>query len=324
LALESALRQTIAGTPGPIANAARYVMGWQDADGQPTGRGGKRLRPLLCLFAAESLGGTIDRAMPAAVAVEVVHNFSLVHDDVQDGDEERHGRPAAWTLHGVAQAINLGDYFHTAAVRALMDGPGPLAARAAALSVLLEATTQMIEGQWSDISFEACSTVAVDDYVAMTAAKTGALLGAPLEMGAIFAGADRDRATALGRWGRQIGIAFQAHDDYLGIWGDPEITGKSNANDIMRKKKTLPIVLALQDPAAAEVITGAYGTGTLPESAVRDVLAALEATGSNRACRALADRYATQADRLLDGIFPDDGTRARFRQVADYIVSRSS
>jgi len=322
--LETALRLALTGQAEPITAAARYVMGWEDASGRPTDRGGKRLRPLLCLFAAESLGGAIDLAMPAAVAVELVHNFSLVHDDVQDGDKERHGRPAAWALHGAAQAINLGDYLHTAAVRALVDGPGPVDSRAAALSVLLEATAQMIEGQWADISFEARSVVAVEDYLAMTAGKTGALLGAPLEMGAIMAGAPRDRAAALGRWGRQIGIAFQAHDDYLGIWGDPAITGKSNANDIIRKKKTLPVVLALQDQAAAAVITAAYSNEVVPTSAVRDITAAIEATGSDVTCRALAAHYVALADGLLNGIFPDAVTRARFRQVADYLVSRSA
>jgi geranylgeranyl diphosphate synthase type I len=299
-------------------------MGWEDESGRPTDQGGKRIRPLLCLFAAESLGGSVDNAMPAAVAVELVHNFSLVHDDVQDGDAERHGRPTAWKLHGKPQAINLGDYLHTKAVATLAEAPGPAEPRMLSLSILLVATARMIRGQWEDIDFEMRPSITVEDYVAMVAGKTGALLGAPLEMGAILAGAPPDQAAALGRWGQQVGIAFQAHDDYLGAWGDHNLTGKSNTNDIVRKKKSLPVVLGLRDATAARVITRVYEKDALAPADVHEVLAALEAAGCGQACRALAERHATEANSLLDSAFLDSATRTRFRQVADFLVARSS
>jgi geranylgeranyl diphosphate synthase type I len=223
--LEAALRQAVPSDASPLAAATRYVMGWEDVHGAPANAAGKRLRPHLALFAAEAFGAPFETAMPGAVAVELVHNFSLVHDEVQDHDAERHGRPTLWKRFGTAQAINVGDYLFTLAGRALTSGSGDAARRLIALDVLYHAIERMVAGQWEDISFEVRDDVTVEDYLTMVTGKTGALLGAPLEIGAILAGSGRDDARTLGRWGEQVGLAFQAQDDYLGIWGDPDLTG---------------------------------------------------------------------------------------------------
>ncbi len=323
-ALERSLKDAIGRGGDPLSSAARYVMGWEDESGAPLDGGGKRVRPLLCLFAATALGGSIEDAMPGAVALELVHNFSLVHDDVQDRDAERHGRPTAWRLVGEPQAINLGDFLYTRAIETLLSGYTPPPRRLAALAALIDATRTMIRGQWLDIEFETRPSVTVDDYVDMVGAKTGALLGASLQVGAVLAGAPEPTARALGRWGVEVGVAFQAHDDHLGAWGDPDLTGKSATNDVARKKRSLPVVLGLQDPVAAPVIRAAYALEPVPAGDVRRVLQALREAGCDRLTADLAAHHAALADDLLHALALPPETIARFREVAAYLISRPS
>lgn len=324
--LERALRAAVGDGPEELAAASRYVMGWEDAEGKPAANTGKRIRPTLCLLAADLCEGGPSVAMPAAVAVELVHNFSLVHDEIQDHDLERHHRPTLWAILGEAQAINVGDFLYTRAIAALADGEGDVVLRMEALRVLNRAIAQMIGGQWQDIAFETRLDVGVDEYLAMVAGKTGALLGAPLEMGAILAGAEREQAAVLGRWGTQVGLAFQAHDDYLGIWGDPASTGKSNVNDIVRRKKTLPVVIGMSHGAAREIVVSTYGQPeeALDDSQVQDVVAALAACGAGEATREQARKYAEQADALLEELRLPAARREQLRAVARYLVDRSA
>ena len=322
--LEVALQEAIGTSPNPLTAAARYVMGWEDADGRPMVSGGKRIRPALCLFAAETLGGRVLDAMPGAVAIELVHNFSLVHDEIQDHDLERHHRPTTWARLGEGQAINVGDFLYTGAVRALTDAPGDPTRLLRALSVLHEAIGRMIEGQWQDIAFEQLQSVTADEYIAMIAGKTGALLGAPLELGAILSGVPEGQASLVGEWGRAVGLAFQVQDDYLGIWGDPDETGKSNTNDIRRRKKTLPVVHALQQPRVGEIIRAIYAQPEIGDDAVKTVLAALEAAGAPQACRDKASELSRAADRLLEQLELTPAESMRFQSIANYIINRRS
>lgn len=322
--LEAALRGEVGVEPGGITAAARYVLGWEDEKGRESEATGKRLRPLLCLFTAELLGGDAGPAMPGAVAIELIHNFSLVHDDLQDRDMVRHGRPAAWALHGEAQAINLGDFLYARAIRAITRAGGPADRRMAALSALLDATGRMIEGQWQDIGFESRAMVTADEYLAMVAAKTGALLGASLALGAIMAGAPPVYAPALARWGEHAGIAFQLRDDHLGAWGDPGETGKPAGGDIIRRKKSLPIVLGLQDPRAAATIREVYARHTIDGADVATVLSALEGAGCRHSCEEMAARHSAGADALLAGLPLAAESRARLTEVAAYLVGRQT
>lgn len=322
-AIEAALQEAIGSGESPLAHAARYVMGWEDEHATSAQNQGKRIRPALCLFGSEAFGGSIEAAMPGAIAVELVHNFSLVHDEVQDRDAERHHRPTAWRIFGDGQAINLGDHLYTIAVGALTAPGSNVERRMAALRVLNGAIARMIEGQWEDLAFESRDDVAVSDYLRMASGKTGALLGAPLEMGALLAGAGIDEAAAVGRWGNEVGLAFQAWDDYLGIWGDPNSTGKSNNNDIARRKKTLPIVHGLAHPTARPLIAPAYHkTGELAPAEIAAITSALSEIGADRVCRDAAAEHAAAADELIKPLNLSAEVRDAFRAVAEYFYQR--
>lgn len=319
--IEDALKATLSDGPTELIARARYVMGWEDEHGRPMETGGKRIRPALCLFGA-SLFGTDPRvALPGAVAVELIHNFSLVHDEIQDHDAERHHRPTLWALLGEGQAINAGDFLYARAFQALLDDPGRADRRLAALRLLSGAVERMIAGQWADISFETREDVTPAEYLAMIRGKTGALLGAPLAMGAVLAGAPLAQAEALREWGETVGLAFQVQDDFLGIWGDPDLTGKSNTNDIARKKKSLPIVHGLTSPQG-ETIREAYRDDAPGPETIQRVVAALESSGSDRFCREEGARLVAGADALLASFELPEASRKQLREIGAFLVDR--
>jgi len=236
--------QAIERLPASIRSAAAYHLGWIEADGKPSPeRGGKGVRPALAVLSAEAAWASPEVGAPGAVAVELVHNFSLLHDDLMDGDTERRHRPTVWALWGPSLALLTGDALCTLAVEVLLSTPNPAAPAAA--RALEEATAEMIAGQADDLAFEARRAVSVEECMAMSTAKTGALLGCAASIGALLAGAPPATVRALRDFGRHLGVAFQAVDDLLGIWGDPARTGKPAGNDIRQRKKSMPIVAAL-------------------------------------------------------------------------------
>lgn len=324
--LELALRHAIGDADTGLDHSIRYVMGWQDEHRQPSSAGGgKRLRPLLALFAGRAFGGTNVAAMPGAIAVELVHNFSLIHDDIQDQDLERHGRPSLWALLGTAQAINAGDYLYTRAIRVLTAGPGEPARRLAALDILERAVERMVQGQWRDISFEERGEVQGEEYLEMVAGKTGALVAAPLEMGALLAGAEPSRAALLGQWGEEMGLAFQMQDDFLGIWGDSSRTGKAVGADIARRKKSYPIILGLQDREVRYEVANILGAdGELSSEAIARVVSALEVAGADTRTREEAASHARRAETILDELGFDPALREEFQAVGELLVNRSA
>ena len=227
-----------------------YHLGWTDAAGRPlSAPTGKGIRPALALLSAAAAWSDPSVGIPGAVAVELIHNFSLIHDDIIDGDTERHHRPTVWSVFGVGSAIIAGDALETLAHQVLLeapDSPGGATGRGAAASAALaEGTAAMIAGQAMDVAFEKRRNVSVEECMAMCAAKTGALLGCAASIGAVLAGAPTATVGALRDFGAQLGLAFQAVDDLLGIWGDPATTGKPAGNDLRQRKKSMPVVAAL-------------------------------------------------------------------------------
>ena len=215
----------------------RYHIGMTDSQGNPSGSCGKLLRPSLVFLIAEGLGADVDDALGAAVALELVHNFSLIHDDIQDCDEIRRGRPTVWAIHGIAEAINAGDLMFAIAMSTAIESGAAVAA------ALARAVDRMIEGQSLDLQFES-RAVATPEYLEMIDRKTGALLSCAMELGGIVAGASGEVTEQLVALGRSIGRAFQIQDDLLGVWGDGDVVGKPQGSDIRRRKKSYPIAVA--------------------------------------------------------------------------------
>ena len=238
------LRAAVDRLAPPMDTVAAYHFGWIDAQGRPAdGDGGKAVRPALALLSAEAAGAPAEVGVPGAVAVELVHNFSLLHDDLMDGDEQRRHRDTVWKVHGPAQAILVGDALFALANEVLLELGTVEAGRATRR--LTTASRKLIDGQAQDISYEHRERVTVEECLEMEGNKTGALLACAVSIGAVLGGADDRTADTLEAYGYHLGLAFQAVDDLLGIWGDPESTGKQTWSDLRQRKKSLPVVAAL-------------------------------------------------------------------------------
>jgi geranylgeranyl diphosphate synthase type I len=252
--VDPAMRAAVDTLPAAMRRVAGYHFGWWDADGTPrAGDAGKAIRPTLAVLCAEAVGGSAVDAVPAAVAVEMVHNFSLLHDDVMDRDVSRRHRPTAWTVFGVSAAILAGDALLTLAYDVLAVSGHPRAQDA--MRMVSSAVQDLVEGQCEDVSFEGRSDVDLSECLTMAGEKTGALLACSTAVGALFGGGAADQVEHLRVFGEHLGLAFQLVDDLLGIWGDPHVTGKPVHSDLVSRKKSLPVVAALTAgvPAADEL-----------------------------------------------------------------------
>ncbi len=223
-----------------------YHMGWT-GDGAGPDATGKRIRPLLLLLCAASCGADWQSALPAAAAVELVHNFSLVHDDIQDNSEKRRGRPTTWVNVGAPMAINAGDALFVLSNQAMIDlkesYPADVVLRAA--EILHNTCLELTRGQFLDMSYEERDDLGVDDYWPMVAGKTAALLSACCHIGSLLGGADEPKQASYRSFGHYLGLAFQVQDDILGIWGNEAMTGKSAASDLVEGKNSLPVLAGL-------------------------------------------------------------------------------
>jgi geranylgeranyl diphosphate synthase type I len=230
----------------PFHSMLTYHMGWSGEDAGPEATG-KRVRPLLTLLTTAACGTDWQPALPAAAAVELVHNFSLVHDDIQDNSEKRHGRPTTWVKWGVPLAINVGDALFVLSNLALIDLSKDYPAESViqVAQILHETCLDLTRGQYLDMSYESRNDLSIDDYWPMIAGKTAALLAACCQIGAILGKADEAAIAAYRDFGHYLGLAFQVQDDILGIWGDETTTGKSAAGDLLEGKKSLPVLFGL-------------------------------------------------------------------------------
>ncbi len=254
--VDPALRAAVDRLPEAIRRIAGYHFGWFDESGRPAesgGGGGKAVRPALVLLAARAVGGTAEQAVPAACAAELVHNFTLLHDDVMDGDRTRRHRPASWSVFGSSAAILAGDALLILAFDVLAGADR--AAAGAGMRTLATVLLELVDGQYADIAFEKRADVDLPEYVRMAARKTGSLLGGACSLGATFGGGGPQQVEQLREFGEHVGLAFQFVDDLLGIWGDPTATGKARYSDLINRKKTLPVVATLTSgsPVAREL-----------------------------------------------------------------------
>lgn len=223
-----------------------YHMGWT-GDGAGPEATGKRIRPLMLLLCASSCGTDWHSALPAAAAIELVHNFSLVHDDIQDNSPRRRGRDTVWVKWGAPMAINIGDALFVISNQAIIDlkedYPAEIVVKAA--EILNNTCLELTRGQFLDISYEERNDLTVEDYWPMIAGKTAALLSASCHLGSLLGAADESKQEAYRSFGHYLGLAFQVQDDILGIWGDETVTGKSAASDLVEGKNSLPVLAGL-------------------------------------------------------------------------------
>ena len=321
--VEPAMEVAVDGLCGELRGPSRYHLGWAGVDGSPSAAGaGKGLRPALAVLSAEAAGAPAAVAVPGAVAVELVHNFSLVHDDMIDGDTERRHRATVWAAFGTDDAIITGDALHNLAFQVLLVDLTP--ERVAATARLARATSAMLAGQAADMAFGDTLDVGLDDCLAMEADKTGALLGCAASIGAVLAGADPAVVEALDSYGRELGLAFQAVDDVLGIWGDPVVTGKAAGNDLRERKKSMPVAIVLTgEPGAAAELAAVYRQhGDLSDDDVARATRIIEAAGGRERTLDEAGGRLGAALAAIDGVGLVPSACDELRGLARFVVDR--
>jgi geranylgeranyl diphosphate synthase, type I len=294
--VDPVLRAAVDTLPASTRHLVGYHFGWWDEQGRAReGNAGKALRPALTLLAAEAVGGGAARALPAAAAIELVHNHSLLHDDVMDGDPTRRHRPTAWRVFGVNPAIQAGDALLALAFGALAGSGCPAAVRG--VRMLNAATQAIVDGQLADLELERRDHVELADCVRMATAKTGALMACACALGAVFGGGDPEQVEHLRAFGEDLGLAFQHVDDLLGIWGDPAVTGKPVRADLHRRKKSLPVVAALRSGTAAgsELAALYLHDGPLSDVDARYAARMVDTAGGRRWSRRQVDTLLARA-----------------------------
>ncbi len=328
--IEQGVRLLLNNKPDGLYGMLSYHFGWMDADGRPAARAlGKAMRPTLCLLACEATGGDWQRALPAAAALELTHNFSLIHDDIQDGDAQRHHRPTVWAVWGRAQAINAGDAAFAlsgVAMEQLSESGYPPEVVLAVWQLLNTAVLRLVEGQYLDLNFEERDDIGVDEYLAMIARKTGALIEAALHIGALLGAAPKAVVDHLRWYGRALGLAFQIGDDLLGIWGQPAETGKPVAADLRRRKKSLPVLYAMQQSSLTDkaLLTELYAGGrrALDDHEVEQALAVLERARAEERTRDMLADYCSRALLELERAHLPAWARTEFATVARFLAER--
>jgi geranylgeranyl diphosphate synthase type I len=310
----------------PLYQMLRYHLGLAGApDGSPPPSTGKRVRSTLCLLACQAGGGKVEWAVPAAAAIELLHSFTLLHDDIADRDETRRGRPTVWRLWGVAQAITAGDAIYALAGLALSRLDQAQVPPAAAVSVwreLTEAALGVCEGQQLDLAYEGRADLSVDDYLTMIALKTAALISASTGIGARVAGAPEETAAALRSFGHHLGLAYQIQDDVLGIWGDPDRLGKPVGSDLARNKRTLPVIHFLSRSEPAQRGVAARLAAGLTGDEIVELAVQMQEAGSRAFCERLAQESLQRALDQLQPCHLEPEAAADLRRLTAYLMER--
>jgi geranylgeranyl diphosphate synthase type I len=304
----------------------QFPLGWRDeqlapADVDP----GKLIRPNLALLACRVAGGDPRQALPLAAGIQLLHDFTLVHDDIEDNSDLRRGRPTVWRLWGIAQGINTGDGLFAIAhlaVHRLVEGSVPAEVVLHVLRRFDQTILQICEGQFLDLRFEGDLTIGEDEYLAMIERKTAILLAAAAELGALVGGASREAAGAMFEFGRSLGLAFQVEDDVLGIWGDPEVTGKPFAADLYRRKLSLPIIYALRTAGRRDDLAQIYAQPEPGDAGVRRALDILDASGARQYTAGVAASYHHQALATLDRVDGDAAALSDLRALTTRLLGR--
>jgi geranylgeranyl diphosphate synthase type I len=329
--IDNVLKSLVNEAPYSIRGIVSYHLGWVDQHFQPidSPQRGKMLRPTISLLVFEAITGRYKEALPAAAAVELIHNFSLLHDDIEDNDVERRGRPTAWTIWGQPRVINVGDYLYSLAYKALdqLDPHQFSPERILAVHRLIsEACLKLTEGQDLDLQFETLQNVSSEMYLNMVYKKTGGLIEAAILCGAKLATSDEGIIQNYDEFAHNIGLAFQIRDDVLGIWGDTTKTGKSAITDLRKKKKTLPVIYMLNKSSGArrEKLERYYANPEpLSEVEIEFVRECLEWADARNYTQGIADGYREKAFAALDKIGTTNQAQAELKMITEFLIDRS-
>jgi geranylgeranyl diphosphate synthase type I len=308
--LNEKIRTALVGDGSPLYKASFHLPS----------QGGKRMRPFLVVKACEAVGGSLDDAIPAAIAIELIHNFTLVHDDIMDNDVLRRGVPTVHKLWGVPVGILAGDLMFAEAFHVVLSAKNDADRLRRAADTLAKATITLSEGQYLDMSFESRNDVSEAEYLEMIYKKTGALFQAGGELGGIMAGADEKKISLLGEFARNMGIAFQIFDDYLGMTSAENVLGKSVGNDIREGKKTLIVIKAMQTPAR-EKLLNLLGKKSATDPEISDLVDMLRRERIFDSVYRKAEGYAGAA-RLTLSALPPSEARDMLNGLASYAVTR--
>jgi geranylgeranyl diphosphate synthase type I len=307
----------------PYYGMVSYHLGWVDERFVPTEQEtGKRLRPLLCLLACEACDGDWRRAVPAAAAIELMHNFSLIHDDIEDNSPQRRHRPTVWSLWGRAQAINVGDGLFAIsrlALQRLADRGISPQKIVAAFRIVDQTCLYLTEGQYLDLAFEKEERVTVDMYLEMIGMKTGALMSCAAQLGALLGTDDEQLVQSYAEFGYELGLLFQIVDDLLGIWGAGEATGKGVGEDIVSRKKSLPVVYALQHSAELRRV---YRQELMDGDQQPLVMERLESLSAREYTREMAVKHLRLAVHTLEDTRIRNRAQEDLRRIAQFVLDR--
>ena len=318
--LHSAIETHSENMIGEYYSMMAYHLGWEGEGSGPDARG-KRIRPLLVLLSCSAAGGDWQSALPAAASVELVHNFSLIHDDIQDNSPLRRGRETVWNRWGIAQAINAGDAMLTIAHLTLlrMEEKSSPELTLQAAHTLQQACLQLTKGQHLDLAFESQDQLSIEAYWQMVGGKTAALLGACTELGAITADCADSRRTGFRDFGYYVGLAFQAQDDILGIWGDAALTGKSNESDLLAGKKSLPVIYGMHQEGPFQA---RWTSGPIKTSETEALAEQLELEGARQYTQDAAAQMTSKALAALEEAKPEGEASKVLGDLANRLLRR--
>ncbi len=321
------LQSVIDSCPPSLRNMLRYHMGWRDEYGHPCNReAGKFLRSTLCFLSCQAVGGDTSQVMPAAAAMELIHNFSLIHDDIEDASDERHHQPTVWKLWGQSQAINAGDAMFTLAYLALLKlkEKGMADKKITSSTKMLSmACLDLCEGQCLDVEYENRLDITIEEYLDMASKKTAALLAVSTALGAYLGSEDGKLVDFFQLFGKELGIAYQISDDILGIWGVEKNIGKS-ASDISQRKKTLPVVYGLQSShgEARKTLEKLYSQRYIEGEDIKEVMDILDQLGTKDYAENLAEQYYYKALAQLEATQLDTSRQAPLKEIASFLLKR--
>lgn len=314
--IDSFLISRLLGDPHDLYNAASYLIK----------HGGKRIRPYMVIKSCQLLGGTVNQAIPAATAIEMVHNFTLVHDDIMDNDELRHGVPTVHVKFGIPIGILAGDLLFSRAFETISQ-PYLHKSRAIGMNLvsnLAKACTDVCEGQSLDIKMSKSNKMPTEaQYIKMVEKKTSSLFVASCAMGAIVANKSFSDVKRLSTFGKNLGIAFQIIDDLIGIVGDPKITKKPVGNDIREGKKSLPIVMALNraDALQRKTILYAFGNPSASKNELQKGVSVISAMGIEKIIRQKAANHSDAAKKSISVY--GGAAKKELLSLLDFVVERS-